>query len=135
MASDSAGWQAEKQRIQDEANRKRSEAAKGNDNAAKDREEKTVVPHVVAALNAVPDQPNRSSIAKARASNTDRGTVERMGRLAPATVLRLLGCLVVCGVRHGDHCILMIYMVFPSEMVEVAEIAEALKEFAGRMLV
>ena len=34
----SEAWQAEQRRIQEEANRKRSEAAKGNQNAAKDKD-------------------------------------------------------------------------------------------------
>ena len=37
-------WQAAEKRIRDEANRKRAEAAKGNDNAAKDKPQENSAP-------------------------------------------------------------------------------------------
>lgn len=70
----SEAWQAEQRRIQDEANRKRSEAQKD-------------VPKAEAAERAATTcgttfkQPERSSAAKATASKTNRGAVERMDRL------------------------------------------------------
>ena len=65
-------WQAQQQAIKDEANRKRSEAAKGNDNAAKDRE-KTVVDQSVQPLS----KEAKDRVAKAAASKTNMGAVAR----------------------------------------------------------
>ena len=88
-------WQAEKKRIQDEANKARADAAKGNGNAAKDKSKEnsgattygTTVcddgPLRVDDKNACKpnpekkSKPKRSSEAKASAANVDRGTVER----------------------------------------------------------
>lgn len=76
----SAAWQERRQRIRDEANRKRSEALRGNDNAAK--EQKTVVPLVAGPLLIdVAGDKNITPAAKASASHTNRGAVERMDRL------------------------------------------------------
>ncbi len=51
LLEQSGVWQDEQKRIQDTANLNRSEAAKGNDNAAKEKSEKTVLPQSVVALN------------------------------------------------------------------------------------
>lgn len=72
-------WQAEQQRRADEANRKRAAAKVGNDNAAKMREPKTIVPQVVGSLNST--KRNVTNEAKAAASRTNRGAVERMDAL------------------------------------------------------
>lgn len=75
----SEAWLAEKRRIEREANEKRSEAAKGNDNAARDREPKTVQPQSVAKPSY---HETKSSTAKAALSKTNRGSVERMDQLS-----------------------------------------------------
>lgn len=72
----SDAWQTEQRMIQDEANRKRSEAAKEQPRTESGFSEKQVVPQVVAAPE------HKSSTAKATASKTNRGTVERMDRLS-----------------------------------------------------
>ncbi|MFZ3118223.1 MAG: MT-A70 family methyltransferase [Variovorax sp.] len=92
----SAAWMAEQQRIQDEANRKRSEAAKvqhevSNPRAGETVAEKPVQPQVVARPETeslvvaqvvpVPETAHKTREAKAAASKTNRGTVERMDRL------------------------------------------------------
>ena len=93
-------WQAERKRIQDEANKARAEAAKGNDNAAKpdvensdatpsgttvfDDKKEDINPNPEPKTKPKPaekpkiEKPNRASDKKAEASGTDRGTVERM---------------------------------------------------------
>ena len=66
--------------IQEAANRKRSEAAAGNQNAAKEpvkRENSAATTCGTTVSKPV----ERASTAKAAASNTNRGTVERMDRL------------------------------------------------------
>lgn len=73
----SEAWKAEQQRIQDEANRKRAEAAKEQPRTESGFAEKQVVPQLVAA-----PEPNRSSTAKAVASKSNRGAVERMDMLS-----------------------------------------------------
>ena len=72
-------WRAEQERIKEEANRKRSEAMVGNDNAARDREEKTVDGHMDHPL-IKPPSPERA--AKAKASKTNVGAVKRGDKLA-----------------------------------------------------
>ena len=82
-----AEWQAVQERIQDEANRKRAEAAKGNENAAKEKPKNsaattcgTTVSDVRPAPKPTPKadaKPARASEEKAKAANVDRGTVER----------------------------------------------------------
>jgi DNA modification methylase len=80
----SSAWQAERQRIQDEANEKRSEATKaqprGEDGTRLASYQ--VVPHIVAAPG--DKQVERTSAAKAIASKTNRGAVERMDSLSKA---------------------------------------------------
>jgi site-specific DNA-methyltransferase (adenine-specific) len=90
----SEAFQAEKRRIQEEANRKRSEAAKGNDNASKEMPGKTVVEHSVQPLFSQAEKPvvGRSAQppkkepkerkAKATASKTNPGAVARGDNLA-----------------------------------------------------
>jgi len=70
----SAVFQAEKKRITEEANRKRSETSKGNDRAAKNREEKTVTAQSVPLLYE-DKHPERES--KAKASHTNKGATQR----------------------------------------------------------
>lgn len=74
----SAQWLTEQQRIRDDANRKRSEAAKGNGSAAKDKAKKTEVEQNVLPLN----KPEPGQQAKAAASHTNRGAVDRGDKLA-----------------------------------------------------
>lgn len=66
--------------IEAEANRKRSEAAKGNQNAAKDKPKNSDPTPSGATVS----HSKAGSKAKAKASKTDRGTVERMGKLKKA---------------------------------------------------
>ena len=72
-------WQAEQKRIQDEANRKRSEATKVQPRSEDGTmQKKPVQPQTVTK----PDySKTKSSTAKATASKTNRGAVERMDRL------------------------------------------------------
>ncbi len=63
-------FDATPQAIREEANRKRSKAAKGNDNAAKDRE-KTVVDQSVQPLS----KEAKDRVAKAAASKTHQSAV------------------------------------------------------------
>lgn len=80
----SDSFQKEKRRIQDEANRKRKEAAIGNDNAAKS---KTVVPQSEASLISMdeppaakaskPAKPVRTTEVKAQQIGVSRAAVER----------------------------------------------------------
>lgn len=74
----SESFQSEKKRIADEANRKRSDAAKGNDNAAKEKERKTVGGQSVPALNS----PRPGKQAKATAAQVNTGAVARGDKLA-----------------------------------------------------
>lgn len=78
-------WQAERQRIQDTANKARAEAAKAGDvgRAAANRQEKSEFSAATSSGTTKPEKakeekPNRASEKKAEASGTDRGTVERM---------------------------------------------------------
>lgn len=68
----SQNWQAEQRRIQTEANQKRSEAAKGNDNAAKERAVKNSSP--TRCGNTETEDKNITATAKATASRTNRGS-------------------------------------------------------------
>ena len=63
----SEAFRAELERIQEEANKKRSEAAKGNDNASKEKE-KTVVEHNEQPLNDKPKKKAKTREAKGRES-------------------------------------------------------------------
>jgi len=81
----SESFQAALKAIQDEANKKRSEAAKEQERSVTEtgktffmEKESQVVPQPVAR----PDKPKRTSKKKADASKTNRGTVERMDRLS-----------------------------------------------------
>jgi len=76
----SAQWQAEQQRIQEEANRKRAEAAKERERTEKGTFQ-PVTPQVVGQLAKSNTHSKAGSQAKAMASKTNRGTVERMDRL------------------------------------------------------
>jgi len=75
----SEAWQAEQQRIQEEANRKRSEAAKQQPRT----EDGTKLAEKPGATTTCGKTCNQyaGSTAKAKASKTNRGTVERMDRL------------------------------------------------------
>lgn len=73
----SEAWQAEQQRIQDEANRKRSEAAKERER----KEDGTLKASSVPTTSGKTGDKNVGPAAKAAASKTNRGTVERMDRL------------------------------------------------------
>lgn len=68
----SAAWQARQATIVAEANAKRSESQKGISKAEKER----------GATDSGTTLPNRTTNAKAVASSTNRGTVERMDKLA-----------------------------------------------------
>ncbi len=74
-------WQAEQQRIRDEANRKRSEATKEQ---PRTEDGTRVTEKVTGATTTCGKTCNQyaGSTAKAKASKTNRGTVERMDRLA-----------------------------------------------------
>lgn len=78
----SVSWQAEQNRLREEANRKRSEAAsqgRVGRAAAKAKED----PEFSASISSGQNKPRgQGSTAKATASHTNRGTVERMDRLA-----------------------------------------------------
>ena len=79
----SDAWQAEQKRIQDEANAKRAEAAKAQENRANQYtkpEKVEVVPQSVAAPANKPE--HKTSATKASASKTNRGAVERGDKLA-----------------------------------------------------
>lgn len=69
-------WQAEQDRIREEANRKKSKAATGNKNASKDKP-KTVREHNAPALSEHPDRQ-----AKANAAKVNSGAVARGDKLA-----------------------------------------------------
>ena len=76
----SAAWQAQQQRIQDEANRKRSEAQAG---ITKDEiKERPATSSGDTLRNHAAEQASKSASAKAAASHTNRGAVERMDQLA-----------------------------------------------------
>jgi N6-adenosine-specific RNA methylase IME4 len=88
-AAEDAAWQKEQKRIRDEANRKRAEAAKGNDNAAKERTPQnsentssisTVLDDTTKNGDAPEEKPPKTSAQrkKADASNTNAGTVARV---------------------------------------------------------
>lgn len=72
-------WQTEQRRIQDEANRKRSEAADARRGEDGRLEAKPVQPQSVAKQDY---HETKASAAKAKASKTNRGSVERGDRLA-----------------------------------------------------
>ena len=75
----SEAWQAEQQRIRDEANRKRSEATK-----ERERAEDGTLKASSGCTSSAPTgdrESTKSRAAKAKASKTNRGTVERMDRL------------------------------------------------------
>lgn len=77
----SEAWQAEQQRIRDEANRKRSEAAEQGRvgrAAAKNKDEFSTA---TTSGTTKQEPEHKSSAAKAAASKTNRGTVERMDML------------------------------------------------------
>jgi len=79
----SDAWQAEQKRIQDEANAKRAEAAKAQENRANQHtkpEAVEVVPQSVAAPAKKTE--HKTSATKAAASKTNRGAVERGDKLA-----------------------------------------------------
>lgn len=79
----SESWQEEKQRIADEANRKRSEAAAGNDHASKSRPTKTVVGQSDPPVNSPSQKPkHKERETKATASKTNTGAVKRGDALA-----------------------------------------------------
>lgn len=80
----STAWQAKQQQIQNEANRKRAEAAMGNDNAAKDKPYQENNAPTSSGQTVLPKQgsTNATATAKAAASHTNRGAVERMDQLA-----------------------------------------------------
>lgn len=87
----SAAWQDEQRRIAEEANRKRAEAAEAGrvGRAAAKREETAEVAFSRATTSGTtkadqdkPHGPNRSTTAKAAASKTNRGAVERMDALS-----------------------------------------------------
>ena len=74
------------QLVQQEANRKRAEAAKERERTEKGTFQKKTEPVVPQPVAALVKKPERSSTAKAMASKTNRGTVERMGesgRISP----------------------------------------------------
>ena len=90
----SEAWLSEQQRIKDEANRKRAEAANAKPRTEtgvfiKLNTEENPAPHqkqpVVPQIVGTPVKPlpnkNKTNQAKATASNTNRGSVERMDRL------------------------------------------------------
>lgn len=74
----SAEWIAKQAAAKEEANRKRSQAAKGNDNASKDRENSAAT-----SCGATVSDDKRSAKTEeaAKASNTNRGAIERQQRL------------------------------------------------------
>jgi N6-adenosine-specific RNA methylase IME4 len=75
-------WKAKKKQIKAEADQKRSEAAKGNDNASKKREDKTVVQQSVAQPFPQPEERrHKSTPTKATASKTNAGAVARGDQL------------------------------------------------------
>jgi len=80
-AAKSGAWEAQQQRLQEDANRTRSQAAAGRSRT----EDGTFAPETSASTTcgrtgASPR--GRGSTLKAKASNTNRGAVERMDRLA-----------------------------------------------------
>ena len=79
----SEAWESEKLRIVLEGNRKRAEAMTGVPYAPAGESRKTekVVPQPVARPFDRKAEPNRSTTAKAEASKTNRGSVERMDAL------------------------------------------------------
>jgi N6-adenosine-specific RNA methylase IME4 len=78
----SEAWQAECARLAAEANRKRAEAAKGNQNAAKTEDRNSPATSSGGTVrDHTTEQQSKSSTAKARESRTDRGTVEKMTAL------------------------------------------------------
>lgn len=84
----SGAWAAEAARIKGEASRKRSDAAKGNDNAVKNSAATSSGTTVLDRQPKPAPEPNRSSAAKAQASKTNRGSVERMDKLASSPTSR-----------------------------------------------
>lgn len=82
----SEGWQAEQQRLKEEADKKRSEATKKqprSDDGSRVAK-KTGVATGSGTTSKPKQKPKRSSTAKATASGTNRGTVERMDRIEKA---------------------------------------------------
>jgi len=81
-------WQAERQRIQEEANRKRSKAKKEAIKGQPRNKDGTMVekPGLPTTCGQTRQEGERSASAKAAAtaSNTNRGAVERMDRLDKA---------------------------------------------------
>ena len=78
----SEAWESEKLRIFSDANRKRAEASKGNDKAAKDRiEEKNAPTTCGLTVSRSKGTKNAKANQKADASKTNRGSVERMDAL------------------------------------------------------
>lgn len=77
----SDAWQAEQQRIQDEANRKRAEAANERRGDGGMLESKPVVAQPV-QVQERRETPDKTRQAKATASKTNRGAVERGDKLA-----------------------------------------------------
>lgn len=78
----SAAWQAERKRIQDEANRKRAEAAKAQHEVSNPRAGEVLVPPQVVERPKTESRENYGVTAKAAASHTNRGAVERGDKLA-----------------------------------------------------
>ena len=71
-------WDAERQQIQTQANQARSEAAKGNRNAAKDRKENSAGTN---SSRTVSRPQGQGRAKKAAASGTNRGAVQRSAKI------------------------------------------------------
>ena len=78
----SDAWQTEKQRIADEANRKRSEAAKEQPRTETGFAGKQVVEQSVPPPDASPEKAHKQRATKAKASKTNKGAVQRGDQLA-----------------------------------------------------
>ncbi len=92
--------------IQAEANRKRSEKAKGNDNAAKDREEKTIVVPEEQVLNEADRAPGRAARAEdAGVSPSTMAKVEAIANFSLDLLEKVASGEIVdtppCGTVHG----------------------------------
>lgn len=75
-----AKWQQEAERIRDEANRKRAESAKGNQNAAKEKPENSGCT-VSAPTDSREKESRKSRTKKAESSGTNRGAVQRTEKI------------------------------------------------------
>jgi hypothetical protein len=78
----SEAWQAEQKRIRNEANRKRSEAQAGIPKAEA-RERAATSSGETLRRDYAKEQKAKGATAKAAASKTNRGTVDRMGQKRP----------------------------------------------------